>query len=113
MIGLRNCNHVTWLNVPDLLTTQEVMQYIYHLSGVYLEGLYLHLQSYLYALEHNVALPGLFLYSWISNMAKNIFLVVLCVGATLTAAAPKSNTRVLRTNTQVTLRNTFKIGCLN
>ena len=102
MISLMNCNHVTWLNVPDLLTSQEVMQYSYHLSDIYFKGPYLLLQSYLYALEHNVALPGLFLYSGISNMAKNILLVVFCMVATVAMAAPKSNTRVLRTNTQVT-----------
>ena len=102
MIGV----HVTWLNVPDLLTTQKVMQYSYHLSDIYLQVFIFILRVDISRLcLHCVALCGLLLYSEISNMAKNILLVVLCIGATVAAAAPKSNTRVLRTNTQVTKKN--------
>ena len=74
------------------------MQYIVQLSVIYLKSFYLdppirhHCVCDLFPLFRNIR---------VSKMAK-ILLVFFLIGAAVAAVAPKSNTRVLRTNTQVT-----------
>ena len=76
------------------------MQYIVQLSVIYLKSFYLDPP-----IRHHSVCDlqfALFLNTLVSNMAK-ILLAFFLIGAAVAvaAAAPKSNSRVLRTNTQV------------